>query len=150
MRHLLLFALLVPLVGLASGCHTSRRHAEPPMPGTVPSTSEDKLIAAIISSAQGQAFGFFPNHPGRQRCLIPGGGPGPGLRVKGVCLTRVVYNFGGRPPDIEFVERWPWRGFHYAGAPRRRQSHHWQFGVTPSGKATLRKQGGDFPPQWVR
>src|SRR5919199_3193994 len=84
-----LAAAFVLFAGLITGCHGSR-HAAAPMSGTIASTPADKAIAAAISSVQGKGFGFFPNHVGRERCAIPEGGPPPGHRVKGVCMTRVV------------------------------------------------------------
>src|SRR5207302_8416617 len=92
-----------------AGCHGSTQQTTEPMPGTVPSTPEDKAIAAVLSSPPGQGFGFFPNHPGRARCAIPEGGPaGPARSVKGVCVTRV----SGRPGYsgqtlVVFTEPWP-------------------------------------------
>jgi hypothetical protein len=149
-----LFAAVIVLsAGLVAGCHGSSRHnAEPPIPGTVPSTPEDKAIAAVLSSPPRQGFGFFPNHPGRQPCAIPGGDPGRRRSVKAICATRV----SGRPGYsgqtlVVFAETWPWRAFHYAGKPPRPQTHSWRFVISPSGRVARRvEQSGDFSPQLVK
>jgi photosystem II stability/assembly factor-like uncharacterized protein len=141
---------LVLVVGALAGCRGSWQQAVQPMPGTVPSTAPDRAIADVLSSLQGAGFGFFPNHDGREPCVIPEGGPVPRPRVEGICMTRVVPRLGySGQTVVAFTQIWPWTLFHRAGAPRRPQTHSWTFVVLPSRKVTLLRQGGDFPPQWV-
>jgi hypothetical protein len=130
---------------LAAGCHGHT--AAPPGPGTVASTREDRAIVRVQASDVGGGFGFFPSHLGAERCVIRGGGPGPGLRVHGLCATRVLLH--GTTATVVFAERWPWRAFHYSGVARRPQHHSWRFVVSASGKVMAAGHGGDFPPQFV-
>jgi hypothetical protein len=118
------------------------------MPGTVASSREHGAIVSVQASIVGGGFGFFPSHPGARRCVIPGGGPRPGLRIHGVCATQVLLH--GSTATVVFSERWPWRAFHYAGSPRRPQQHSWRFGVTRSSEVVARGNAGDLPPQFVR
>lgn len=145
MRFLPLLLLIA-----AAGC-AGARHEPTAMPGTVPSNPADWAIVAVQASAVGEGFGFFPSHPARARCVIHGGGPSPGLRIVGICATRVAPRRGYSGQTlVVFTEDWPWRAFHYGGSPHRRQHHSWRFLVLPSGKVARSGQSGDFPPQSAR
>jgi hypothetical protein len=140
---------LTPLLAVVLVTACSGRHGTtPPMPGTVASTRADRAIVLVQRSKVGRGFGFFPSYVGEQRCVIHGGGPPPGLRIHGYCATRVVPR-GGTRALVVFVERWPWRSFHYSGSPRRLQHHSWSFAVSASGRVTAAGNRGDFPPQFV-
>jgi hypothetical protein len=141
---------VTPLLLLTAAAVACRSHttATPPMPGTVASTPAEHAILRVQISDAGSAFGFFPSHPGAATCVIQGGGPGPGLRVHGLCATRVLLRRAAA--TVVFTERWPWRAFHYSGTPRRPQHHSWRFVVRPSGKVVVAANVGDFPPQFVR
>src|SRR5437868_5967833 len=127
-----LIALLV--CGLiATGCSGRHSNVVAPMPGTVPSTPVDRVIAAVVGSAQGRAFALLPRHPGRQPGGIPEGGPSPGRLIKGTCTTQFVARSGYSGQTlVVFAETWPWRAFHYAGKRRRPQHHRWTFVVGPN------------------
>lgn len=139
---------LIPLLAvvLASAC-SGHDAATVPMPGTVASTRADHAIVLVQRSRVGSGFGFFPSHVEAEPCVIHGGGPAPGLRIRGVCATRVVLQAGRT--TVVLTERWPWRAFHYSGSPRRPQHHSWRFVVSASGKVTAAGHAGDFPPQFV-
>jgi hypothetical protein len=104
-------------------------------------------IRAVLASRQGSEFRYFPHSVGTARCAIPF----VFRSVKGTCSTRVaaLTGFSGQVL-VNFSERWPWREFHYANAPRRPLHHRWVFDLLPSGKVVLARQTGDFPPNFAR
>jgi hypothetical protein len=104
-------------------------------------------IRMVLASRQGSDFRYFPHSVGTARCAIPF----VFRTVRGTCSTRVVprRGFSGQVFVI-FTEHWPWRAFHYTGAPRRRLHHRWVFDLLPSGKVVLARQAGDFPPNYAR
>lgn len=141
---------VVLAAALTAGCHGSGRGAASVARTTIAAAAENRAIAAVLSSVQGRSFAFFPHHVGRARCAIPEGGLVL-RRVRGVCATRVLprRGFSGQIV-VDLTQTWPWRLFHYAGKPRRRQIHVWRFLVLPSARVRVLAQGGDFPPEWVR
>jgi hypothetical protein len=108
-------------------------------------------IGRVRSSSVGGEFArAFPATVGSTRCVIHGGGPPPGLRIKGTCSTGVISPLGYSGHSIVFfTERWPWREFHKAGSPKGIQQHSWRFTVLASGKVVRGASSGDFPPQLV-
>ncbi|HLY85162.1 MAG TPA: hypothetical protein VKO84_01430 [Gaiellaceae bacterium] len=70
--------------------------------------------------------------------------------VAGTCTTGVAPRPGYSGQIwVVFTERWPWREFHYSGAPQRTLHHRWVFDLRPSGRVQVR-QSGDFPPNDAR
>jgi len=87
-------------------------------PGTVPSRERQAAVARVLASPQGSGLGFFPRGSLSEPCVIPGGGPAPGLRIRGTCATQVAFRRGfSRQMVVTFTERWPWRAFR--GVDRR-------------------------------
>ena len=107
----------------------------------------DHAIRAVLASAPGSGFRYFPHHARTARCAIPF----VFRTVEGTCTTRVAVRpgFSGET-FVNLSECWPWREFHYSGTPRRRLHHHWVFDLLPSGKVVLARQTGDFPPNLAR
>jgi hypothetical protein len=147
-RRILVAVPLMAVAAMVGGCHGSSQQYATPAPDTVASTSQKRAIAAVLASPVGQDFGFFPKHVGRGRCVIHGG-PVPRLLIRGVCWTRVLYNWGGGGPLVVFSETWPWRSFHYGSAPERPQRHLWRF-VIDYDHVRAAGQSGDVPPQYVK
>jgi hypothetical protein len=112
-------------------------------------TPQERAIAAVLASAHRRKFGSFPHRVGRQRCVIRGGGPAPGLRIMGLCSTRVIYDSGGSGAEVVFTQTWPWRSFH-TGTARRPQKHSWRFIASGNGDVSPHGESGDFPPQYAR
>lgn len=105
-------------------------------------------IHTVLASRLGGDFRYFPHYVGSARCGIPFVW---GRRIKGTCTTQVAPRRGhGGQTLVTFSERWPWREFHYSGAPRRTLHHHWVFDLLPSGKIVFVHQTGDFPPNFAR
>lgn len=131
------FLLLLALLALAGASVSSAARA----------ARGDRTIRAVLVSAPGSGFRYFPHHAGTARCAIPF----VFHTVEGTCTTRVAVRrgFGGQV-FVNFSERWPWRKFHYSGTPRRRLHHHWVLELLPSGKIVLARQTGDFPPNLAR
>jgi hypothetical protein len=150
MRRALLL-LILPMAALpVSGCSGSH-HSLGPSPLRALSKAEDLMIATVLASRQGQGYGFFPKHSGHARCVIHGGGPFPGLRIKGACSTQVTFPPGhGGQAKVLFTETWPRQEFHYTSSPQRAQQHSWRFIVLATRKVIPDGQSGDFPPQYVR
>lgn len=151
-------ALSLVLVGYAGAHHIVNNYAEvhgPPAhwspltvtDGLIPAPSDaDAAIQTVAASAEGKSLtGLFPEKVGRKNCVIPGGGPAPGIRVPGTCETSVV-SVGGNL-EVNFTERWE----HLSGdAGTGEKSHTWTFTVDPDGKIINRSDSGNFPPQNMR
>lgn len=137
--------LALCLVLAASACASSHHAAEPPMPGTVPSTAGEIDIARVQSSFWGKGFQFFPNGPTRIGCRIPGPG---GLGIEGTCQTQVTLTRSIRAGAVvTFTEFWPARKFRTHGPPRGTLHHSWQFAVKTGGRVARLGDSGAFPPQ---
>jgi hypothetical protein len=137
--------LVVCLVLVASACASSHHVAEPPMPGTVPSTAGDIDIARVQSSFWGKGFQFFPNGQTRIGCRIPG----PiGKGIDGACQTRVILTRSPRTGDVvTFTEFWPARKFRTHGPPQGTLHHSWHFAVKTGGRVVRLGDSGALPPQ---
>jgi hypothetical protein len=116
----------------------------------------EAYIQMAMESSVGKDLGLslFPKKPKTTVCVIPGGGPPPGIRVPGTCSTTVRL---GRNDEatVRFVEHWDARRFHGPGTGgRRRLSHTWELTVSPHAPAGARvvatRDYGDFPPRLVK
>lgn len=137
--------MVLSLVLVASACASSHHAAEPPMPGTVPSTAGDIDIARVQSSFWGKGFQFFPNGQTRIGCRIPGPAA---VGIDGTCQTRVILT---RSPKagavVTFTEFWPARKFRTHGPPQGTLHHSWRFAVEEGGRVVRLGDSGAFPPQ---
>ena len=150
-RSAALLASLLALAFVAGGCHGSNHRSGSTVVEPQAAAERNTAVAIVLRSSHG-AFGFFPKSVGAASCVIPGGGPAPGLRIRGRCSTKVSFESGrysGRPVVV-LTESWPWRSFHRVGSPFREQHHRWHFVVLPSRKVLALGQNGDFPPQNVK
>jgi hypothetical protein len=112
-----------------------------------PTASNSHAIRAVLASRQGSEFRYFPHSAGTARCAIPF----VFRRVKGICSTQAFTREANSGQIlVVFTERWPWREFHYSGAPRRPLHHSWTFDLLPSGRVVFVKSTGDFPPNLAR
>jgi photosystem II stability/assembly factor-like uncharacterized protein len=94
--------------------------------------------------------GLFPSQPGSRTCVIPGGGPAPGIRVPGTCATAASPDTATTTWHVTFTESWDARQFHGQADPGTGQlSHSWTYAVTADGQVILAGQSGNFPPQEV-
>jgi hypothetical protein len=116
----------------------------------------ETYIQMAMRSSVGKELGLslFPKKPETAPCVIPSGGPAPGIRVPGTCSTTVRL---GRNDEamVCFVERWDARDFHGPGTGGRRHlSHTWELTVslhTPAGGGVVHTRDyGDFPPRLVK
>jgi hypothetical protein len=141
-------AALALVAGLGSGCD----HAPRAPQRAIGDRGSRAIATALRSPRAGGLADLFPHRRGRVRCVIPGGGPPPGIRVAGLCTTAVRAR-GSGTSEVRFVESWSATVFSGAGARRRgRLSHTWDFVVSTAPPAhTIRSRSyGDFPPQLVR
>jgi hypothetical protein len=106
-----------------------------------------RAVRAVLASRQGSDFRYFPHAVSTAQCAIPF----VFRSVKGTCSTQtsVRHGYSGQI-HVVFKEWWPWRAFHYSGAPRRTLHHWWMFDLLSSGKVTFVKDRGDFPPNFAR
>lgn len=137
--------LILCLLFVASACGSSHHAAQPPMPGTVPSTAGDIDIARVQASFWGKGFRFFPNGQTGIGCRIPG----PlGEGIAGTCRTRVVLTRGPRASAlVTFTESWPARKFRTHGPPQGTLHHSWHFAVKAGGRVVRLGDSGALPPQ---
>jgi hypothetical protein len=146
-----LLAILGVVAGLAAGCQGSGGKGGSSVKSVVSAGSKNAAVADVLASDAGQTLGSFPRRVGTVHCVMPGGGPAPGLRIKALCAARATARGGYSDQTVVVLtETWPWRSFHYAGSPRRAQHHSWRFLVLPSHRVRERGQSGDFPPQYVK
>ena len=116
---------------------------------TASGLSDETLIKLAKSS--GIVGRLFPDREARIECVINGGGPAPGIQVRGMCETSVARDAAGTPTVVTFTEYWEAREFHYADEPGTGQlSHSWSFTVDGNGRVTFLAMSGNFPPQWVK
>jgi hypothetical protein len=141
------FPIALFLLAAASACASSHHAAQPPMPGTVPSTPGDVAVARVQSSFWGNGFQFFPNGQTRIGCRIPG----PlGKGIEGTCQTQVAFTINrGRATGalVTFTESWPAKKFRTHGPPRGTLHHSWHFAVRPNGRVVRLGDRGALPPQ---
>jgi hypothetical protein len=138
-------AVAVGLIVLASACDRSQTSAP---------SSAGSFIAIAMESAEGKAAGLdlFPKEAETVKCMIPGGGPPPGIRVPGTCGTSVRFR-GNAEATVRFVQRWSARHFDADPGRRVHLSHTWEITVKRNGadeEAVRIRDYGDFPPQLVR
>jgi hypothetical protein len=138
-------AVVVGLIVLASACDWSQTSAP---------SSAGSFIALAMESAEGKAAGLdlFPKDAETVKCMIPGGGPPPGIRVRGTCSTSVRFR-GNDEATVRFVQRWNAR--HFDADPGRaiHLSHTWEITIKrdgTDGEAVRIRDYGDFPPRLVR
>lgn len=94
--------------------------------------------------------GMFPGQPGSGTCVIPGGGPAPGIRVPGTCATAASPDTATATWYVTVSEAWDARQFHGQADPVTGQlSHSWTYAVAGNGQVVLASQSGNFPPQEV-
>jgi hypothetical protein len=140
-RALLLALSPALLVACSSGHHAGGR-----------SQDQQALIQAAMTSPAGTAAGveeLFPRKPQSRPCVIHGGGPPPGLRIRGTCASRVQSGDGSSV--VSFVETWDGRSFRGPGSdPKPGLSHTWEFHLNGSNEVTSSRSFGDFPPQSVK
>ena len=107
-------------------------------------------LAAVHAALSTSGFGTqFPGRPSSVPCVIHGGGPYPGIRVRGTCATVVKLDRDGAT-DVKLVETWDGHAFRSDGAAARPGLRHtWEFSVSKDGRVTRRRDYGDFPPQYA-
>jgi hypothetical protein len=114
---------------------------------------DQALIRAAMSSPAATAAGLeelFPPKPESRPCVIHGGGPPPGLRLRGTCASQVRTAAEGSSV-VSFVETWDGRAFHGPGSDAKPGlSHTWEFHVKGPDQVTSNRSFGDFPPQSVK
>jgi hypothetical protein len=131
--------LLAVLALLGAGCNDE------------PTKAEKAVLNAVSSSTQGRGLAeLFPTEPKTESCSIKMGGPAPGRRISGSCMTSVTIGANGSS-TVRFRESWDRNDFHAEpGSSRRReQSHVWTFIVTKNGRKVSGSEQGDVPPQYV-
>src|SRR5262245_41764135 len=113
-RRLLLLAAALVVIALVSGCDGSSKSAPRPLTGALPRQAhhQDELadssyIAMATQSTEGKAWGLslFPRDAETVKCVIPGGGPAPGVRVPGTCRTSVHVRRTDEA-TVRFTETW--------------------------------------------
>jgi hypothetical protein len=139
----LLSALIAPALG-SGGAHSASQ------------PTAKTFIKLAMQSSAGKTWGLslsFPKKPGTIKCVIYGGGPAPGIRVRGWCSTTVLRS-STESATVRFIERWNARRFRGPGAGRRSHLSH-TYDLKVSTKAAggdhlvKRRSYGDFPPQQV-
>lgn len=170
-KAILIVLILAGVLALVVGCErdSAERSADyvDDTAGIQPSTTSsdsgssgkpdaDAYVQMAMQSSVGKDLGLslFPGKPETTACVIPGGGPPPGIRVPGTCSTTVRT---GRNDEatVRFVERWEARRFHGPGTGSRRHlSHTWELSVSKHASAgasvVATRDYGDFPPQLVK
>jgi hypothetical protein len=104
----------------------------------------------VVRLARTGAYRMFPAQEGSRQCVIHGGGPAPGMRIRGTCRTSVRFPRGhSGQAVVTFAELWPWQSFHAAYATGQTQRFSWRFVVLPTGRVLPAGRAGDPPPQFV-
>jgi hypothetical protein len=124
--------------------------------GSSAQADAETYIQMAMQSSLGKQLGLslLPKKPETIACVIPGGGPLPGIRVPGTCSTTVRPGSNDEA-TVRFVERWDARDFHGPGTGGRRHlSHTWELTVSlhrPAGGSVVHSRDyGDFPPRLVK
>ena len=73
-----------------------------------PRTARLIRVAAHLPQIASIDHGLFPAQIGARACVIPAGGPAPGLRLQGTCEVTVKNVWS--TPTVTFVESWPRTG----------------------------------------
>jgi hypothetical protein len=133
--------LVLALLALEGAFGYGRQHAS-----AASTSGGNRAVRLVLASRQGRDFRYFPHSVGTARCSIPF----VFRSVEGTCRTQAFARQGYSGQIlVVFKERWAWRAFHHAGAPRRTLHHWWLFDLLPSGTVTFVKDGGDFPPNFA-
>jgi len=131
------FLLVAAVVVVGSGCN-NRGDGE----------KEPVAVKAVFETNLSMS-GLFPTTPKTVRCVIPGGGPAPGIRIPGTCTTLVTIA-GDGSAVVRLRETWDGHHFNGPGSSARPGLEHtWEFTVTKSGRVRSSRDYGDFPPQSV-
>ena len=120
-------------------------------PNAAFTTGASSALRAVWNSPEGRARGaLFPRTPGTRPCVIRGGGPAPGIRVRGRCSTSVEgANNGGT--EVRLTERWGADEFYGPGSSGSGElNHSWVFVVAQSGEVLSIREEGAFPPEKVK
>ena len=121
---------------------------QPQSSPTAQTTVGEDAVRLVLASWGGTAPPF-PASVGSRACEIHGGGPPPGMLLRGVCRTEVEKT--GSDYVVKFTQMWDARDFRHAGDPNTGElSYTWSFIVSGTGDIAAQIPYGNFPPQYVK